>query len=811
MPAQSLRNAIRRRPGLPALAFGALIAGPLAGPPTPAQAQSAETEETRQYRIPAGPLGEVLSTFAERADILLSADAELTKGKSSPGLKGRYTHRAALDKLLAGTGLEYRFTDHGTVTLKRVSDREARPGHLGEIAVAAYTGSPMGPTGPYSARHSATATKTDTPVTETPASVQVVPAAVMKDQGAQGLEDVYTNVSGVVESGNTLNAQSEVRPVIRGFESQLLFRNGMRATNVGAVDLVNIDSVEVLKGPSSILFGAIEPGGVLNYTTKKPLPEAAYEATAEAGSFDHYRATLDATGPATAAGGVLYRLNAAYTDSGSFRDTVDTQRVAVAPSFMLLPTDRTEVLFDFSYTQEQGTFDSGVPFGADNEPLVSQDTFFGDPDLDGQKLDDYFASYRLNHTFNDTFTLRNQFQFHRVEAENETIRNRGVSGNPGSEELARRYQNLESTDDEYQLITDLIAEFRTGKVAHEVLTGIDLVYQERENRRFRQSLSPIPISDNPPRDIDPPDNQPKEVQKTRNRWLAVYLQDQLTAFDDRLHLLIGGRYDNFRSEYTEDGISSPEVEESEFTGRVGALFEVTSWLSPFTSVSQSFNPQGSFAVDASGNLLPPEEGMQYEAGIKFDFYQERLLANLTAFHLEKKNVAVFDLPHFQDTGEVAFTSSRQRSRGVELDVSGEIARGLRLMVNYAFTETLILENKADPDVEGDRRGNVPKHSFRLWSAYDMPRSSTLGGFGAGAGLRYESERKAQFDGTKLDSFVVYNAAVWYRQPLDGGQVVNAQINFENIADTEYYPRASDQSIVHPGAPFKVMGTIGVTF
>jgi len=653
--------------------------------------------------------------------------------------------------------------------------------------------------------------KSGTPISEVPASIQIVPLDVLRDQAAVRLDDVFDNVSGIVKSGNTLNAQSEVRPVIRGFESQVLFRNGMRATNVGAVDLVNVESVEVLKGPASILFGAIEPGGVLNYNTKRPQREASYEISQQFGRYDHSRTTLDATGPLNLSGTALYRLNAGYTNAESFRDEVDRENFTVAPSLLFNPTERTELLVDLSFAREEAPFDSGIPFGADDEPLVPDDTFFGDPDLDGQELDDYFASYRLEHAFNDAVTLRNQFQFHRVDAQNETIRNRGVAGPPGAEVLARRFQNLDSVDDEYQFLTELVLSLETGGVRHDALVGVDLVYQDQDSDRFRQNLDPIAINENPQTVFTPPAMQPMQNQELQNEWAAIYVQDQLTLFDERLHILVGGRFDAFESEFENAGVQQPKVDETEFTGRLGVLYDLTPWLAPFVSVSESFQPQGAFAVDADDQLLSPEEGLQYELGAKLELLDQRLLATLAAFHIEKENVSVFDLPNFLETGAIAFTTSDQESRGVELDVTGEVTDALQVIANYAYTDTELTENRADPSLEGDDLGNVPEHSLRLWGAYEVPAGRRWSGLGIGAGLRYESERRAQFDDTELDAFTTFDAGIWYRRAFAEGRSLRAQLNFENLTDEDFYPRASDSSIVHPGEPLDVRGTLTLVF
>lgn len=777
-------------------------------PVVSAQETENAVEARQQFDVPAGPLSSALNQLASQAGLALTYEASLAEGKTTDGVQGRYSAAEALQRLLAGTGLGYRFTGNDTVTLES-SDQDGSI-RMAPVTVQTSEMSAFDPVDGYAASHAFSATRMSTPILETPASIQVVPREVIDDQGARGLEDVYTNVSGVNEAGNTLNAQAEVRPIIRGFESQLLFRNGMRATNVGAVDLVNVESVEVLKGPASILFGAVEPGGVLNYNTKRPQAEEAREISQEVGSYDHYRTTLDFTGPMNDEKTALYRFNAAYTDSGSFRDSVQQDNVALAPSFSF-SRGGTDMLVDLSYTRKEETFDNGVPFSDDDEPLVSEDTFFGDDDLDGQVLEDYFGSWQLEHRINGIFTLRNQFQFHRVDAHNETVRHRGVSGSPGSEQLGRRYQNLDALEDEYQLVTDLVADFSTGEVKHELLMGVDMVYQDQNNERFRQNLSAIAISDDPQTDVNPPANQPMEESEFENRWLALYLQDQMSLMQDRLHLLAGGRYDDFESKLEEDGVPSPDVDESKFTGRFGALYDLTYWMSPFISASQSFNPQGAFAVNRDGDLIAPEEGRQYEVGFKFVSSDERLVANLAAYRLEKENVAVFDRPHFINTGEVAFTTTDQRSEGVELDITGQLTEQWKVIANYANTDTEVLENRADPSMEGEPLGNVPEESVRLWATYDFASLSALHGFGVGAGLRYQSDRKAQFDDTELDSFTTFDAGAWYTHPLDGGKALKAQLNVENLTDEEYYPRASDQSIVHPGEPLTVTGRISLEF
>lgn len=661
----------------------------------------------------------------------------------------------------------------------------------------------------YAINQSKTVTKTEVPLSESPFSVQVIPKQVLQDQGALGLEDVFQNVSGVVESGNTLNAQSEILPFIRGFESPNLLRNGMRATLIGSVDLFNVESVEVLKGPASILFGALEPGGVLNYTTKMPQAESFTEIRQQFGSDDLFRTTLDTTGAANEQETILYRFNAAYTDSNSFRDDLALDRVAVAPVVTFLTGENTSLSFDMTYTRERVPYDSGVPVAADGGDLVDRDTFFGDDSLGGRELEDIFAGYTLEHAFNDNVKLTNRLQFHRSLPKNESIRHLSVT--PDNQQLGLRYQNEERVEDEWQFVTDLQTRFNTGAISHEALVGVDLIKQTSEFRRYRQNVGLVDINDDPNVQFTPPaDLQLEKDFDDERDWASVYVHDQISMLEDgRLKLLVGGRYDSVKQQDNLDNISERE---QEFTARAGLLYQLTETLSPYISVTESFNPQSLGIVDRQGNQLAPETGIQYEAGLKFESLDGGLLATASVYEIEKEDVAVFDQDLFTDTGEIAyFPGVEQRSRGFELDVTGRLTQQLNIIANYAYTDTEVLENAGDLDSVGDRLGNVPLHTARLWLNYQFAPGSQFANFGMGGGVRYESERIAQFDSTELEDFTVFDAAVWYKKPLSGGKTLTAQLNLKNLTNEEYYSRGSTQAIFHYGQPFTVLGSVGLQF
>ena len=665
----------------------------------------------------------------------------------------------------------------------------------------------------YDAPRAAAATRLNIPVIETPFSVQVVPLRVIEDQNALGLEEAYANVSGVVEAGNTLNAQTEIRPIIRGFEAAVPLRNGLRATTVGAVDLINIESVEVLKGPASILYGALEPGGVVNYTTKKPLMAPRYEFGQQFGSYGHSRTTLDATGPLNAERTIAYRVNAAYQDSGSFRNALDLDRMAFMPSVTFRPDDRNELFVDFSYSRERVPYDSGVPFGLDGEPLVPIDTFFGDPTLNGRNLQDYFTSIGYFRQLQDNVTVRTQFQFHRVHALNESIRHRGVRGSVGSEVLRRRYQNEDRTDDDYQFVADVISTFDLGATTHTALVGFDLAYQDTTFLRYRENLPNMSITVDPQVRFTPPPVQPMGLTLGNNRWAAAYFQDQIEVLQGgRLKLLVGGRYDTSKGEGSRNGVVQAPTEAAKFTGRFGAGYSVVPSTLAFASVAQSFRPQFAGTVDINGSLLDPQTGLQYEGGFKFELFEGRFLTTASVYHIRKDNVPAFNFPLFLETGAITyFPGVAERSRGVEFDLAGRLTDGLSVMVNYAFNDAETIENTADPSEVGLQLGNTPAHISRTWLAYDVPEGRPLGGFGFGLGVRAQAGQRVQFDTLVLDGFTVVDLGLWYRMRVNAEQRLRFQVNVDNLLDREYYVRASDRSIVHPGSPLAVIGSIGYEF
>ena len=516
--------------------------------------------------------------------MLLSADARLTDGKTSPGLEGELTVSDGLAGLLAGSGLAPVQDADGSYTLRRVAQTDAaeppQPPNgeprtpaeeeLTVLPVLTVTAQPWDETS-YNVPNATTATKTDTPIFDTPLSIQVVPQQILKDQQAVRLQDALKNISGVQftpSSGNEVDAF-----VIRGFPifDNARFRNGRRFPGTFKSDLANIE-IEVLKEPAAVLYGRLEPGGLVNLVTKKPLEEPYYALQQQFGSYDFYRTTVDATGPIDAAKTLLYRFNLGYTDTQSFRDELFDQALLIAPTLTWRPTEATEINLSYDHREEDLLFDSGIPVrfanGNNRIPPISISSQFTEPgahDESDYNLVDLNASHHF-HAFDADWTARAGFQYQKID--NKALDISGGSVQADGRTVNRFITFGEASEDIYQVFLDFTGEFQLGGTKHTVLVGWDFYEDEDEIPSFFFDGAGQ-FGDATTVDLFNPQRLGREVlaailaqppeffSKSGQRWHGVYFQDQVT-FWDKLHLLGGGRYDWAESSSGDSGVSFDE-------------------------------------------------------------------------------------------------------------------------------------------------------------------------------------------------------------------------------------------------------------
>ncbi|MBW4651981.1 MAG: TonB-dependent siderophore receptor [Kaiparowitsia implicata GSE-PSE-MK54-09C] len=654
----------------------------------------------------------------------------------------------------------------------------------------------------YRIPNTSVGTRTSAPLRDIPQSIQVVPQQLLQDQQVTRLDDALRNVPGVTadfNSGPTLTYR------IRGFEAlnNNLLRNGQVDAGGGEyVELGSVERVEVLRGPASVLFGLGNPGGSINLVTKQPLSEPFYAVDATLGSYSFYRGAVDLSGPLNESGTVLYRLNGAYRNSGSFIDFYNSDNLNISPVISVI-SDRGSLTLEGDYIE---TRDSGftpfVPVIGSVLPnpngTIPRSRNVGEP---SDRIDSTLTrvGYRLEHELSDTWTIRNSFLYNNRDYSDR----RTLPGSLGADNrtLSRSYREYDFVSTSYNLATNVVGEFLTGSLQHELLLGFDINSYENLVPSFR-SAAAAPLDIFNPVYGQPPGALGEDFRNTAiTRSLGFYIQDKIDLTDN-LIVLLGGRFDLF-DQVSKDFSTNSEstLSDSAFSPRLGIVYQPIEPLSLYASYTRSFTPgSGVFLFGgALDQTIQPERGQQFEIGAKADL-TDRLSATLALYDLTRTNVLTEDPnnPGFQiQTGE-------QNSRGLELNAAGEILPGWNVYAGYAYTDARITQDNTF--TVGNRLPNTPYHSFNLWTAYEI-QAGNLQGLGAGLGLFFVGDRAGDLENTyDIPNYLRTDAAVFYNRDQ-----FRAALNIRNLFDITYFENGSSSTRVNYGQPLTIQGTVSWQF
>ena len=588
--------------------------------------------------------------------------------------------------------------------------------------------------------------------------------------------------------------------------------------------------MEVLKGPAAILYGRIEPGGLVNIVTHQPEAQAHYSLQQQFGSFDLYRTTLDATGPVNADKSLLYRFDMAYLDKGSFRDFGDKQRIFLAPSITWKLSDATQVNLNLEYQNDDQVDDPGIPaLNGSNRPApVPLSRFYGEPNFRTEN-DRKLIELAWSHAFNDDWTLRQRFQTSLTDYDSNNVWTAFVDAD--NRTLQRGYWRVKQERDTYGTNLDLLGHFNTYGVKHSVLVGVDYFQVEQNAYGFADGfgydVNGDPFVTAPPIDIYNPvyglavTPTGNDLYFTnRQDWVGLYFQDQVNFFDT-VHFLFGGRHDwatsgngGAGSAWTgspggslaeaEVDYKQNSVDAEKFTPRLGLVYTPFDVLSLYANYVESF---GLSNARTQGLPLPPQTARQYEGGIKTDFWGGRLTSTLAFFQIYKDNIATADLanPGFRRAiGEA-------RSSGIEFDTSGQLTDNWNVTAAYALTDTRI--TKDNDGNQGHQLPNVGKHSANVWTKYQF-LAGGLQGLSVGTGVYLVSERQANIQNDlQLPGYVRWDASVGYQLKL-GDNKLSTQFNVYNLLDQRFYSsndwidsNFDARTNIIPGAPLTFMGSV----
>lgn len=669
---------------------------------------------------------------------------------------------------------------------------------------------PRAPVEGYIAEHSRAATKSDVPIREVPQSISVVTRDNMNDRAVQSVSEAMLYSANV----NAQRYGADVRSdyfTVRGFPADL-YLDGLRIPQIASqsggysgfvVEPYSLESVEILRGPSSALFGQSNVGGIVNMVSKQPQAEASHEIYLRGGSFERKEFGADITGPINNDPRFTYRLNGIFRDSNTSYDLGKNDRIAINPSFAWRPDADTSLVVSGGYLKDD-MGQAGVIIPAYGSVLpnptgqtISREFSDGDPRNAIYKKEIGYAGYDFEHRFNDTFTLRQNFRYSHMKTDYRNlftgvIPTKGWDGHtiPRTNYLAQPELDAIAFD------TQLESRFDTGPVAHTLLVGFDQQWQRLDN--YTASAS------GPTQDLfNPTYGQPLAELSPTTRLLqkqyqtGIYVQDQIEA--GKLRVTLGGRKDFVSIRSAQTALASGKTTDYEqdpdkFTGRVGVAYLFDSGLVPYALYSTSFLP----TLTLADTPLKPTTGTLKEVGVKYAPEGEDYTVTLSAFEAEQQNVVNRISGVYYQTDEV-------RVRGIELEGTARLWDRLNLTAALSFQDPEVSESQ-NPDQIGKLPYTVPKNQQSVFLSYDMPLPGNIeGNLVVGGGVR----RIGKTAGDTLNTFYVPSYTLvdaFLRYDIGSYRL---QVNAFNLGDKKYVAGCNSTSQCYYGQGRSIVATTSV--
>ena len=772
-----------------------------AAPAPPRLRRPAPDPETpaRRFDIPPGPLAAALAAFSEATAVRVAAPNGVA-GFDSPGVAGVMNAGQALRELLAGTGITFQFTGEDAVELE-----------LPALAETIDVTTPPVPPAPSSPKYTE-------PLRDTPQTVTIIPQELIEQQGATTLRDVLRNVTGIsIQAGEGGGGLPGDNLAIRGFTARNdIFVDGVRDFGAYTRDPFNLESVEVVKGPSSLYGGRGSTGGSLNLTSKQPHLTETRFAHLSGGNEEFGRATVDLNQPLAGIPGAAVRINGLWNQADvPGRDEVNNERWGVAPSLAFGLGTPTRVTVSYAHLDQDNLPDYGLPWVpptnvplaeyADQPPPVDFDNFYGLLDRDYEKTTTGLSTAELEHDFNEAVTLRSLARHGRSRRDSIITAPRFASND--STDLNRNLQSRDLTDTILALQNDLAVRFRLGAVEHSLVTGVEVIRETSVNHARSGPTAPLADLFDP----SPDDPYPGAVTRTGARTesnadtAAVYVTDTV-ALNERWQLVGGLRFDHFDVGFESravDGVVTPfERTDDLLSWRAGVVHKPRENGSIYASAGTSFNPgadgnTGLSLTTATVNL-EPEESRGFEVGTKWDFPQARTSFNAALFRTEKINART---PGLDPNGPATVLDGEQRIDGVELGLSGQLTDRLTSYFAYTYLDSEVVASNTPAEV-GNELGNAPDHSASLWTTFRVTSAFELG-----AGVQYVGDRFNNNTATRLaPDYTLFDFMASYRV----SNLFTLRLNATNLADEDYIDRVGGGHFI-PGAGRSVALTTTLGF
>ncbi|MCF4994076.1 TonB-dependent siderophore receptor [Pseudomonas syringae] len=796
MKSRAKSGSVKQWFGAQALSFSALALLPISVA-LAAETVSTQSREQFNFALAAKPLPQALDDFARVTGQSVVYTDEAPYGLNAPAVNGSMSAEQALQRLLSGSGLTFRRTDNHTLALE--PQPTAGTLNLGATNITSVRDDSMS----YQPPQTTSVMRSSASLQEIPQTVNVIPAQVIRDQAPRNLDDALANVSGITQ-GNTL-ASTQDSVMTRGFgdnRNGSIMRDGMPIVQGRGMN-ATVDRVEVLKGPASLLYGIQDPGGVVNMVSKKPEMEQYNALTARGSTYGDGKngsgGTFDSTG-ALGESGLAYRMVLDHEDEDYWRNFGTHRETLIAPSLAWYG-DSTQLLFAYEHREFLTPFDRGTVIDPrTNHPLdISRNERLDEPFNDMEGRSDLYH-FEADHELNDDWKAHFGYSWNRETYDASQVRVTAIDTTKGT--LTRSMdgtQNALSTD----RFTTASLEGKVSALGmqHDLVFGVDDEYRKiyRADLIRQKSLStfsyvnPVYGREVEGTTVSAADSAQTDILRSD----SLFLQDSI-HLNDQWILVAGGRFQKY-DQYAGKGVpfkANTDSNGQKWVPRAGLVYRYTDALSFYGSYTESFKPNSTIApLSGSSTVLDgslaPEEAKSWELGARLDM-PGRITGNVALFDIKKRNVLV---ANSEGPTTIYSAAGEVRSRGLEVDLSGQLTDRWSMIGSYAYTDAEVTE---DPDYKGKKLQNVARNSGSLSAVYDF--GSVIGGdqLRVGAGARYVGERAGNavndFD---LPSYTVADAFATYDTRVEG-QKVKFQLNVKNLFDRTYYTSAASRFFVSMG-------------
>jgi catecholate siderophore receptor len=658
----------------------------------------------------------------------------------------------------------------------------------------------------YNATYNRTAVKSKTALIDLPQSITVIGQDLIKDQNIKSIAEAVRYVPGVSMAQGEGNRDT---PIFRGNASTSdMYVDGIRDDVQYFRDMYNIESVDVLKGPNAMVFGRGGAGGLINRNTKRADWDNRRELGFQGGFWNKWRGTADVNQAIN--NNFAVRLNGLWENSDSYRDDVKMDRWGVNPTASWRSdNEKTKVTLGYEHYEDNRTADRGIPSFKDRPINTDPSTFFGDPNRSptGVTVDAFNAV--IDHDFGNGLTARNSTRYATYDKFYQNIYPGAVNAT-GTQVAINAYNNATQRENFFNQ-TDFNYQLQTGPFKHTLLAGMEFARQETDNLRNTGYFTAVgknatavnvPVAN--PRYTGPITFRQSATDANNHGvadTAAGYIQDQI-QLTKHLQAIMGVRYDSFSVDFRNNRNGDQIYSHDDlFSPRGGLVYKPINNVALYANYSMTYVPRAGeqlASLTVTTQALQPERFDNYEVGAKWDITPE-LSTTLALYQLDRLNALATD----PNNPAVSFLVDGQRTRGIELGISGNITDDWKMFGGYAFQDGKITKSLSSSALAGATMAQVPEHTFSLWNRYDITQQ-----WGVGLGSIYRSKMYAATDNlVTLPGFLRFDAAVYFK-PTEN---VELQVNVENLFDKKYIASANSNNNITPGSPAAVNGSINVKF